>query len=722
MHENIGITLSVCNYKILDCKKILLYTTNTMKTIYCLPPFLLFLFSVHGVIGQETQWASRIIEASPSYQEGFLFKAQLQHGGYPAERLLGQPNVLPGNSGDSPNAWVPKKPNQEVFIKVGFDAPQTIQQIAIAESRNPGAVYQLFCYDISDKEYLVATLEPAPVNTQGRMFNVFIDPTNYPVQAVKVVLQGDKVPGYNAIDAIAISSSALPIRAEINIVPGLNPDVALDPLLSSADSSTANLSPMISPDGNTLFFGRVSPYNVGGMRDEQDIWYMERDSPTSAWGKPKNMGKPLNNKNSNYVSAVAADGDSYLLLLGNAYQEDGKMKNGVSITRRTESGWSQPEALNVADFYNNSDIANYFMSEDQRFLFMALERDDTEGKRDLYVSFNRGENIWSEPLNLGPAINTADVESSPFLANDTTLYFSSRGYSGFGGEDVYVAYRTGDSWTEWTEPENLGPSINSEQDDTFFNVSTDNQYAFLTRGTTNGADMYQVRMPVFRRPGTPDANYLVRGLVYNVKNNMPVEAKVIFDNGVDSATVISMSTEADGKYELNVPPGTYDVYAQKDGYAPTNRQQVTLSELDPNQDGVVFRDLYLSNDFSTTDIKRELTANRRAIAAEEVMFALDSYQLDRRFYRQLKDVVAFMEENPDATLQVAGHTCSRGTNEHNQQLSKRRAQAVADYLAKQGVNQRRVRSVGYGETKPLVSNATEANRKLNRRVEFELVN
>ena len=193
-------------------------------------------------------------------------------------------------------------------------------------------------------------------------------------------------------------------------------------------------------------------------------------------------------------------------------------------------------------------------------------------------------------------------------------------------------------------------------------------------------------MPVFRRPGTPDAEYLVRGLVYNVKNNMPVEAQVVFVNSEDSATVIRRPTGTDGKFEMNVPPGTYDVYAEKDGYAPTNRQQVTLSELDPNQDGVVFRDLYLSNDFSSTDIKRELTANRRAIAAEEVMFALDSYKLDRRFYRQLKDVVAFMKENPDATLQVAGHTCSRGTDAYNQQLSKRRAQAVADYLAEQGVN------------------------------------
>ena len=361
-----------------------------MKQIYFLWLVLLTFFFSPTAFSQTTQWASEVVNASPSYREGFLFKPGLRFGRYPAERLLDRPDVLPGNSGDSPNAWVPKKPDREEFIKVGFAQPMKIQQIAIAESRNPGAVSQIFCYDTNDQEYLVATLEPAPINTEGRMFNVFIDPTDYEVRAVKLVLAGDKVPGYNAVDAVAISSSAVPIRAEINIVPGLNPDVDLEPLLSSGDSGTINLSPIIAPDGRTIFFGRVSAYNTGGLSDEQDIWYMERADVDSEWGEAKNIGQPLNTEGSNYVSAVAADGDSYLLLLGNAYQEDGTLEDGVSVTRRTESGWSKPEALNVADFYNYSDVANYFMSEDQQYLFMSLERDDSEGDRDLYVSFNRG--------------------------------------------------------------------------------------------------------------------------------------------------------------------------------------------------------------------------------------------------------------------------------------------------------------------------------------------
>ncbi|MGB3587646.1 MAG: OmpA family protein [Tunicatimonas sp.] len=682
----------------------------------------LFFFTVcFSLEAQETQWASEVLEVSSSYNPRLLFKQDLQYVEYEPRQALGRPDVLPGNSGDSPNAWLPAKPDREDFIKVRFDRPMKIQQVAIAESRNPGAVYQIFCYDVRGTEHLVATLEPAPVAAQGRIFNFFMNPTSYEVQAVKIVLRGDAVPGYNAIDAIAISGSSVPTVADIDIVPNLNPDLALEKIKANF-GDMINISPIMSPDGNTMFISRNSPDNVGGKRDIEDIWYLERDQNSGEWSDPKNIGIPLNNKGSNYVSSVALNEDGgYTLLLGNRYLENGKMRGGVSIsTRQADGSWSSPTPMDILDFYNYSEVANYHLSNDQKYLLMSLRRDDGYGELDIYVSFNRGDNSWSAPMNLSRTINTADIESAPFMADDTTLYFSSKGYSGFGGEDVYVSHRLDDTWMNWSQPENLGPVINSENDDTYFNISVDKQYAFLTRATVDSSDLFQISVPIYQRI---EPLYVVKGQVYNVKNNMPVQASVIFDNVSDTVTATSSqgNTNDDGRYELTLPPGIYDIYAEKQGFATVNRQRVALAEIDPDGDKLVFRDIYMSDNLSDLDVAESLSITRKAIASEEVLFELESFALGKKAYAYLDKVAAFMNDNSDLSLRVAGHTDSSGTDRFNQQLSEKRANAVADYLSHRGITSERLRIVGYGEKRPLVKNTSAANRQLNRRVEFEII-
>ncbi|MEM8966717.1 MAG: OmpA family protein [Bacteroidota bacterium] len=670
---------------------------------------------------QETQWASEVLDVSSSYSPRLLFKQDLQYVEYEPRQVLGQPDVLPGNSGDSPNAWMPAKPDKEDFIKVGFDTPMKIQQIAIAESRNPGAIYQIFCYDVSGNEYLAATLEPAPVAAQGRVFNFFLDPTPYEVNAVKIVLRGEAVPGYNAIDAIAISGSSVPAVADIVIVPNLNPELALEKVKANF-GDMINISPIMSPDGNTMFISRNSPDNVGGKRDFEDIWYLERNPNTGEWSDPKNIGIPLNNKGNNFVSSVALNDDgNYTLLLGNRYLENGKMRGGVSITSRQADGsWATPVPMDILDFYNYSEVANYHLSNDQKYLLMSLRRDDGFGELDVYVSFNRGDNSWSAPLNLGRNINTADNESAPFMADDSTLYFSSKGYSGFGGEDVYVSHRLDDTWMSWTRPENLGPVINSQNDDTYFNISVDKQYAFLTRATVDSSDLFQISVPIYQRI---EPLYIVKGQVYNVKNNMPVQASVIFDNVSDtvSSTSSQGSTDSEGRYELTLAPGTYDIYAEKQGFATLNRQRIALAEIDPDGDKLVFRDIYMSDNLSGVDVARSLSLTKKAIASEEILFELESFALGKKAYSYLDGVAAYLNENTDVKLRVAGHTDSSGTDSFNQNLSEKRAGAVADYLTHRGISAERIVTVGYGEKRPLVKNTSAANRQLNRRVEFEVI-
>jgi hypothetical protein len=374
---------------------------------------------------------------------------------YSAEQALGRPNV-PQTGGDSPNAWMPFDGKKDEYVKVAFQDPLRIRQIAIAESFNPGSIYQVYMYDRADNEFLVNTFEPGPIGLNSRMQYIFMDLTEFEVAAVKVVLHPWTVSGYNAIDAIGVSNSALPMKQEVLIVES-NIITAVPERLSENVNSVYNeLRPLISPDGKTLYFSRqYHPENLGGVNDPEDIWYSELDEKTGEWKQAENIGAPLNNPGPNYISSITPDGGSVILTLGNEYKGE-KMRAGVSYTNKTSQGWTEPKAFKIKNLINLSQKANFFLANNRKVLIMSIEGPDSRGDRDLYASFLQDDDKWSEPLNLGMDVNTAMEEASPFLApDDVTLYFSSNGLSGFGKHDIYVTRRLDDTWINWSEPENL---------------------------------------------------------------------------------------------------------------------------------------------------------------------------------------------------------------------------------------------------------------------------
>jgi OOP family OmpA-OmpF porin len=669
-------------------------------------PAIIILFAMsYGASAQVVQWASKVLE----------FSSELTHAQYSAQQALGKPNVMPAG-GDNPNAWMPDKPSRKEFLKLGYDKPMSIKQIAIAESFNPSALYRILVYDEAGREYELSTFNPMAIPMKGRMMNFFLEPTTYKVAAVKLEFDGAAVPDYFAIDAVAISDSNYPIVAFIPTPELLASGIVTEVLDKNVNSDVNELNPILSPDGKTLYFSRSNhPDNKGGTKDKEDIWYSELGSD-GKWQLAKNMSQ-FNNDYPNFIntiSAITPDGKSVVMILGNKYLDDGKkMQAGVSISSNVGGGWTKPVALNIKNEYNFHEKANYFLANNRKTLIMSVQREDSRGDRDLYVSFMQDDSVWTQPLSLGSVLNTAGEESSPFLAlDDKTLYFASNGFSGYGGTDIYVSKRLDDTWTNWSEPENLGPDINTTLNEYFFNIPSDSEHAYYSRETSsNNTDIFRVKLPILRNP---DRFATIRGKLIDAKTGQPLGAKIIYERLPDGTDVgINQSDPTKGEYEIKLPIGQlYGIRAEAKDYI-SESQNIDLRN--------VAQDTVINYNFTLNPISVTPIGENVAITLNNVFFDFDQVTLKPESFPELDRLVTLMGERATMTVTIEGHADATGTEKYNLDLSRRRAAAVQKYIVGKGVDQARVNIAFFGESKPVESNATKEGRRKNRRVEFRIV-
>lgn len=659
---------------------------------------LLFIIPSLSGFSQNVEWASSVIEVS----------SELSYPQNSALQALGRPNVLP-RGGESPNAWVPRRPDRTDYIKVGFRNPIRIKQVAIGESFNPGAVSKIFAYDSTGAEYLLYELQPAPLELVGRVLNVNVDQTPYEVHAVKIVLNGGAVPGYNAIDAIGISSSQYPITAGVNIASNLNPSLRVERVGPAINSKYAEYGPILTPDGKQMYFSRLNhPDNVGGENDPEDIWVADLNEQTGDWNEARNIGKPLNNNQPNFINSISSDGNTLVLLLGNIYKGNRTLP-GISFSRKVGDQFQEPTPINITDDYNLSEKANYYVSNNLQTLMMSVQREDSNGERDLYVSFLQEDSSYSQPLNLGNVVNSAGEEAGPFLSQDgRTLFFSSTGFSSYGGMDIYVTRRLDDTWTNWTEPENLGNAINSDDDDIFFNMPQEGNYAYFVKseGQQSNTDIFRVSLPLFYEA---PAVVFVQGKVFQKTDNedKPVKANIEVQNLTANEVIDTLESDDDGIFEILLPAGN------RYGFTPQVEKFLPISD-----------NIDLTADTSYREMTKDFYLVSKSfedpIEINNVFFAFNSSEIQPDSRLGLNRLADLLKKNEEISIQITGHTDNVGSEEYNLRLSRQRAAAIRDFLVKAGISANRLSIEGKGESSPVSSNESDRGRQQNRRVEFTI--
>lgn len=480
------------------------------------------------------------------------------------------------------------------------------------------------------------------------------------------------------------------------------------------NSAYEEQNPVITPDGKALYFTIANhPDNVGGKKDLGDIWVSI--NLDGKWQSPQNAGAILNDENYNGVAGFSEDG-MRLYLLGH-YSNGVVATQGISVSSKTDLGWSYPEKISIPYFLNKSSspVSGSVSLDESTFVFSA-ESFSTTGAEDIYVT-NKNNGRWSEPINLGKVINTTFQEKSPVLSKDLrTLYFASNGHRGLGGFDIFVSVRKDDSWTNWSTPENLGESINSEARELFYRTANTYTLFTSTRDSNGYGDiktqadsrfipkidtLLKIQENKYAENNT--LTVLVTGKVTDSKTKAGISAKLFFK----SDTLLSVVADADGKFKIRIPSTkVYSIELEKKSY-------VNLLE---RLDIQTLKLTVLEMNFQLQPIEVGTLVNLK-----NVLFNMGTTSLLEESYPELDAVVDFLKSNPKVEIELEGHTDNRGDAKKNATLSKDRVERIKSYLVSKGITARRIKGKGFGGSKPITAGDTEEARKLNRRVEFLII-
>ncbi len=332
------------------------------------------------------------------------------------------------------------------------------------------------------------------------------------------------------------------------------------------NSIYSEIKPVLTPDGNTLYFVRVDhPGNKFGEMGSQDVWFSTR-SEDGSWIEAQRMPDEINIGRYNSVLSVTDQGKT--LLINGTYNKQGTYwkGRGLSVVKKEEHGWGKPVPVKIRGYHSMSkgETNDAFLSADGNTLLLSFSEKINSKNQNIYISFMNPNGSWSRPRKL-EGLNTKFTDEAPSLtADNKTIYFTSnrRSQTNF---DIYKSERLDDhSWEKWSTPTLLNDTINSYYWESFFQVNRKGSMAYFTsnNGSLGGSDIYEVKL-------FEEHPYVaVSGKVLNKNTQSPIPLDVAYEVLINNLSADSLSINPEtGEYKAVLPLGkSYSIRAAADNY------------------------------------------------------------------------------------------------------------------------------------------------------------
>jgi len=398
------------------------------------------------------------------------------------------------------------------------------------------------------------------------------------------------------------------------------------------------------------------------------------------------------------------DGTGTKMYLTRWYKKNGKTVSAIYYSRLVSSIWQQPVRLNStvnAEGYNSK---HPFVSADGRRLFFSSDRPGGEGGDDIWESNLDDDGQPKTVSNLGNVVNTPYDEQSPYYDGpDKVLFFSSNGFIGMGGFDVY---RSDGDFGHWAAPVNLGYPVNSSKDDLYYSIDPTNPNKFYL-SSARGSDCC---LSLF----TGQYKFLyISGRVIDCHTNSGMAgARVILKDPNVKMGLVAKVTDDKGDYVFQVKEKlpAYKLEISQKGYFT---KVVPAPLVKPGIDTLINPETCLQNYKVNVPI-----------VIEDIYFDFGNAHLRAESYDVLDKLVAIMNDNPKIKIELGSHTDNIGSDAGNLKLSQARAETCVDYLLLKGIKSSRITAKGYGKRMPIAPNKlpngkdNPAGRQLNRRTTF----